>query len=111
MADKKRRPPPPVQRALREIAANVVVWRKLQGLTQAQLADRAGISPRTLRRLEDGDGGTTLENVLRVLRALGMLEAVVRTIDPYESDVGRLRSDERLPQRIRPRRLTRANGE
>lgn len=111
MADKASTLPLPVQRALREIAANVVIWRKLQGLTQAQLADRAGIGPRTLRRLEDGDGGTTLENVLRVLRALGMLEAVVRTIDPYESDVGRLRSDERLPQRVRPRRLTKTDGE
>jgi transcriptional regulator with XRE-family HTH domain len=110
MAAQGTTPPPPVQRALREIAASVGAWRKLQGLTQAQLADRAGIGPRTLRRLEDGDGGTTLENVLRVLRALGMLEAVVRTVDPYESDVGRLRSDERLPQRVRPRRLTAADG-
>lgn len=112
MADQTvTRPPPPVQRALREIAASVVVWRKLQGLTQAQLADRAGIGARTLRRLEDGDGGTTFENVLRVLRALGTLDAVVRTVDPYESDVGRLRSDERLPRRVRPRRLTKTDGE
>ena len=26
----------------------------------------------------------------------------MRALDPYESDVGRLRSDEELPQRVRP---------
>jgi DNA-binding XRE family transcriptional regulator len=75
-------------------------------MTQAQLADRAGVSRETIIRLEDGDGGVRLENVLRVLRALGLLDAIVQSLDPYESDVGRLRADEHLPQRVRPRRLT-----
>lgn len=98
--------PPPIRRALREIADDVVVWRKLRGLTQIQLADRAGVSPNTLRRLENGDGGIALENALRILRALGVLENVPRALDPYETDVGRLRSDEHLPQRVRPKKLT-----
>jgi len=88
----------------------MVVWRKLCGLTQAQLADRAGVSPRTLQRLEDGDGGVTLENVLRILRALGVLDNLVRAVNPHESDIGRLRSDDRLPRRIRPRKLTGFDG-
>lgn len=97
---------PVIARAVRATANDVVIWRKLRGLTQAQVADRAGISPSTVRRLEDADGGVTLENVFRVLRALGILESVSRAMDPYESDIGRLRSDERLPQRVRPRDLT-----
>jgi DNA-binding XRE family transcriptional regulator len=105
-----RRAPSPVGRALREVAENVVIWRKLRGLTQAQLADRAGISPNTLRRLEGGDGGITLENVLRILRALGVLESVPRALDPYQTDVGRLRSEEQLPQRVRPKNLTTPDG-
>ncbi|CAN5172928.1 hypothetical protein BH20ACT20_BH20ACT20_04710 [soil metagenome] len=79
-------------------------------MTQAQLADRAGLSPNTLRRLEAADGGITLENVLRILRALGVLENVPRALDPYETDVGRLRSDEQLPQRVRPKNLTTPDG-
>ena len=102
--------PPPIRRALREVADDVVVWRKLRGLTQAQLADRAGVSPNTVRRLEDADGGITLENVLRILRGLGVLENVPRALDPYETDVGRLRSDEQLPQRVRPKNLTAPDG-
>lgn len=85
----------------------MVVWRKLRGLTQVQLADRADVSRGTLRRLESGDGGISLENLLRILRALGVMEALPRALDPYETDIGRLRADEHLPQRVRPKDLTR----
>ena len=96
----------PVRRALRQLGDNVDVWRKLRGLTQAQLADRAGVSISTVRRLEVGDGGISTENLLRILRALGVLNSLPRALDPYETDVGRLRSDEQLPQRVRPKNLT-----
>lgn len=95
-----------MRRALREVADGIGAWRKLRGLTQAQLADRAGVSRETLSRLENGDGGVSVENLLRVLRALGVLDRLPRAIDPYETDVGRLRADEQLPRRVRPRRLT-----
>lgn len=102
----KRPQPPAVGRALRTIAGDIVAWRKLRGLTQAQLAERAGVSTGTVRRLEDGDGGISLENLLGILRGLGLLETLPRALDPYETDLGRLRAEERLPQRVRPRKLT-----
>lgn len=105
MEHKDRRIPPPLGRALRSLAEDVVTWRKLRGLTQSQLADRSNVSRGTLHRLEKGDGGVSTENLLRVLRGLGTLDSFSRAIDPYESDVGRLRSEERLPDRVRPRRL------
>jgi transcriptional regulator with XRE-family HTH domain len=91
---------------LRVVAEDLTTWRRLRSLTQAQLADRAGVSRETLSRLENGDGGVGLENVLRVLRALGITDGVLRALDPYESDVGRLRSAEALPERVRTRDLT-----
>ena len=97
--------PLPVRRALAELGQDVLNWRKLNGLTAAQVADRAGIAPRTLRSLEQGKGSISLENTLRVLRALGLLELLTTALDPYESSVGRLRADELLPQRVRPRKL------
>lgn len=90
---------------MRTLAEDVATWRKLRGLTQSQLADRSGVSINTLNRLEGGDGGVSTENLLRVLRGLGILESLTRALDPYESDIGRLRSDQRLPDRVRPRRL------
>jgi transcriptional regulator with XRE-family HTH domain len=100
-----RRLPPAVRRANRTLADDIAAWRKLKGLTQVQLADRAGVGTATLARLEQGEGGASVENLLKVLRALGVLDTVLKALDPYESDVGRLRASQTLPQRVRPRRL------
>jgi transcriptional regulator with XRE-family HTH domain len=102
---RSRRTPPAIRRATRGLAEDLAAWRKLRGLTQAQLADRAGIGRATLARFEQGDGGIGLESLLRILRALGILENLTKALDPYESDVGRLRSDEELPRRVRPSNL------
>jgi transcriptional regulator with XRE-family HTH domain len=91
---------------MRDLAEDLVTWRKLRGLTQAQLADRAGISRDTLSRLESGAGGVGLETLVRTLRALGLLDVLVEAFDPHRSDIGRMRSDEELPKRIRPRRMS-----
>ena len=52
-------------------------------------------------RLENGEGAS-VENLLRIARALGVLDSLVATLNPYLSDVGRLRSEEALPERVRP---------
>lgn len=101
-----RATPPPIRRALHLVAGEIATWRKLRGLTQAQLADRSAVSRGTIARLERGDGGISVENLLRVLRALGILDSVPNALDPHRSDVGRMRADERLPQRVRPRDLS-----
>jgi transcriptional regulator with XRE-family HTH domain len=110
MASSVRPTPRPVRRALVDAGDHIATWRKLRGLTQTQVADRAGVSTNTVRRLEGAEGGVSLENTLRVLRALGILESFQRSLDPYESDVGRLRASQRLPQRVRPRPLRRSDG-
>lgn len=110
MAESRRANPkrvsPAIRRATRRLSHDIVAWRKLKGLTQAQLADRADIGLATLARLERGEGGASVENLLKVLRALGVLDNVLTALDPYETDVGRLRSEQVLPQRVRSRRLT-----
>jgi transcriptional regulator with XRE-family HTH domain len=93
--------PLPVARALRVLGTHVSDWRKLQRLTAAQVAERAGISRDTLRAIEQGKGTASTENLLRVFRILGILEGVVASADPYQTDVGRLRADEILPKRVR----------
>lgn len=102
-------PPLPVRRALRDLGTDIETWRKLRGLTQAQLGDRAGVTRQTVARLERGDGAVSFEILLRILSPLGVLSNLTQALDPYESDVGRLRSDENLPQRVRPRDLTRGD--
>lgn len=105
MAKRDAKPVPiPVRRALREMGDDIVTWRKLQRLTAAQVADRAGIDVKTLRSLEHGEGSASLANTLRVARAIGVLDRFVAALDPYTTDVGRLRAEERLPTRVRPTR-------
>lgn len=96
-----RIPPLAVARALRVLGEHVSSWRKLQRLTAAQVAERAGVSRDTLRAVEQGKGTASTENLLRVLRVLGVLDGVVKAADPYQTDVGRLRADEILPKRVR----------
>ena len=83
------------------IGEQLSAWRKLQGLTAAQVAERAGIARNTLRRIEVGDAGVNLQAFLSVARALGVLDAIVAATDPYETDLGRARADEILPKRVR----------
>jgi transcriptional regulator with XRE-family HTH domain len=90
-----------VGRGLRVLGERVSTWRKLQRLTAAQVAERAGISRDTLRSIEQGKGTASTENLLRVLRILGILDSVLDAADPYQTDVGRLRADEILPKRVR----------
>jgi transcriptional regulator with XRE-family HTH domain len=101
-----RRTPVPVRRAQRSLGESIATWRKLRGLTQAQLAERADVSRGVVRRIEAADGGVSVENMIRLLRALGIQDLLTEALDPLASDVGRLRSDQELPHRVRPRKLT-----
>lgn len=97
------RTPVTVTRGLRDLGGHLRHWRQLNGLTQALLAERADVSVPTVRAIETGAAVST-ENLARVLRVLGVLDSVVAAADPLSTDVGRLRADERLPQRVRSRR-------
>jgi transcriptional regulator with XRE-family HTH domain len=59
---------------LRELGGRLAQARLERNLTQAQLADQAGVSKRTVERLESGGVATQLSGFLRVCRVLGMME-------------------------------------
>src|ERR1043165_4586465 len=58
---------------LREIGERLARARLEHNLTQVQLAEMAGISKRTLERLESGASSTQLTAFFRTCRALGLL--------------------------------------
>jgi transcriptional regulator with XRE-family HTH domain len=90
-----------VRRAGADIGLQLAAWRKIQNLTAQQVAERANISRDTLRRLEHGEVGVSLETVLSVARALGALDRLVDALDPYQTDLGRARAASALPKRVR----------
>ncbi|WP_323762154.1 helix-turn-helix transcriptional regulator [Maricaulis sp.] len=61
----------PIDALLKQIGARIERYRIARHIKQEDLAEQAGISSRTLRRLEAGGNGT-LDTVARVLRALDM---------------------------------------
>ena len=58
---------------LRLIGERLARLRLAKNLTQAQLAEQAGLSLRTVQRLELGEAATQLSGFVRVCRALGIV--------------------------------------
>ncbi|WEG08618.1 helix-turn-helix domain-containing protein [Microbacterium horticulturae] len=84
--------PVKVTRAAAEMGEQFAGWRKILGLTTEQVADRADISRTTLRKLEQGDPSVAFHVVLRVARALGILDTLAESLDPLKTDLGRARA-------------------
>ncbi|MGO1539502.1 MAG: helix-turn-helix domain-containing protein [Leucobacter sp.] len=59
-------------RSARGIGAYAAERREQQGITQAELAQRAGVSREWVSRFERGDGSPSLRSVMTVLRALNV---------------------------------------
>ena len=97
----KRPTPMKTRLAAKDIGESVTTWRKLRGLTMQQLADKANASRATISRLEKGDSSVSFETVLNVATMLGIMNRVIDAFDPFETDYGRLRAEEELPQRVR----------
>lgn len=74
------------QRAINDtlfrIGQGVAQRRLLERLTQSSLAAKAGISRRTLARIEAGDPGTRLESLVAVAGVLGIQGSLVEAVDP-----------------------------
>lgn len=94
--------PLPVRRAQRTMGENLTTQRKLLGLTAQMVAERAGTTVVTLRKIESGQPVRS-DILLTVLKVLGMLDGVVTATDPYLTDVGKLRANEKLPKVVRRR--------
>lgn len=60
---------------LAELGERIAAARVMRNLTQAELAEQAGIGKRTLERVEAGASTQTL-TLLRILRALALLPAL-----------------------------------
>ncbi len=98
--------PAPVARAIAKLGHDVALARRRRRLTQASLAERAGIGRKTLTRLEKGDPKVALEYLGRVLHVLGEVERLGQLLDTGADQAGLLMMDEDLPQRVRERKST-----
>lgn len=86
---------------VRRLGANVRVARQRRRTSQEDLAGKAGVNSKTLRRLEQGDDGVSLGNALSVLWTLGLLHTAAGIADPDTDEHGKTLELARLPKRMR----------
>ena len=79
-------------------------------LTQADLAREAGVSKRTVERVEAGESvqTTTLVRILRVMELLEALDAAIPKVGPRPMDLLKLRGKER--QRASSKKRNKESG-
>jgi transcriptional regulator with XRE-family HTH domain len=96
--------PSRVRRALTKFGADLSLARRRRHLTVAMMAERAGISKGTYRRVEKGDPTVSLGAYAMALFVLGFGEPLGELADVRRDDQGLLLEAERLPKRIRARK-------
>jgi len=84
---------------LQELGSRLARLRLNRNLTQAALAKEAGVSLRTLNRIECGEPSQTA-NLIRVLRALGQLQNLNLLVpEPVASPLQQLKLQGKTRQR------------
>ncbi|MFW7340518.1 helix-turn-helix domain-containing protein [Pollutimonas sp. H1-120] len=92
IANMPRKPPiifPQEQSLLSALGERLRLARKRRKLSNAVVAQRAGISRTTLYKVEAGDPGATLGSYIRVLAVLGL-----------EDDLNQLGADDRVGRKL-----------
>jgi transcriptional regulator with XRE-family HTH domain len=90
---------------LRELGGRLTAARLERNLTQEALADQAGVSKRTVERLESGKVGTQLSGFVRVCRSLGLVERFDALLpEPGPSPIAQMKLQGRRRKRASGRR-------
>lgn len=85
---------------LSELGGRLARARLERNLTQARLAEQAGVSKRTVERLESGSVATQLSGFIRVCRVLDLVERFELLVpEPMASPIEQLKLRGRKRQR------------
>jgi DNA-binding XRE family transcriptional regulator len=102
--------PLPVERALVAAGDDLALARRRRGLSTASMAERAGISKKTLYRLEQGDPGVSWGAVIRVLNILSLLPELNKALNTTNDALGLALMNKTVPKRIRIRKTDPDSG-
>lgn len=87
--------------SIAKLGKNLRIARKRRGLRIVDLAQAAGCSQDTVRRLESGDPGVSLGVLARVMAAIGRVQELASMMDAAMDSDGMKSEVQRLPQRVR----------
>jgi DNA-binding XRE family transcriptional regulator len=102
--------PLPVQRALVAAGDDIALARRRRGLSTASMAERTGISKKTLYRLEQGDPGVSWGAVVRVLNILNLLPELNKALNTANDALGLALMNKAVAKRIRVRKTNPDSG-
>ena len=90
-----------VIRSIRKLGRDIKSARLRRRLPMSLVAERAGISVRTLSNLEKGETGVSMGHVPAVIAARGMGTPFSDILDQKNDSFGLLLDEGRLPKRAR----------
>ena len=90
-----------VSRSLQKLGSDIKSARLRRRLPMALVAERAGISTKTLASIEKGETGVSLGNVAAVIYAMGIGTPFSEILDQKNDAFGIMLDEERLPKRAR----------
>jgi transcriptional regulator with XRE-family HTH domain len=70
-------------RAIKDVGRRVAELRRERGLTQEELAERLGIAPNNLQRIELGMQNLTMRSLVRLANELGV--GLARLVEPPQN--------------------------
>jgi transcriptional regulator with XRE-family HTH domain len=97
---------PSVRRSVSQLGQNIQIARRKRRLSQGDLAAKMGVSIGSVQRLENGEPGVSIGTLAMAFLALGSLHRFDEVLDVSSDDLGLLRDQENLPQRVRKKRST-----
>lgn len=102
--------PLPVSRALKKLGSDIERARLRRNMSQEMLAERIGVSVRTIQRMEQGYSGMAVQHLVRALHVFGELERLNQLLDSAQDTIGLMLADDKLPRRARPPKLGKDAG-
>lgn len=96
-----RRLTPKAEAAISRLGQDIKTARKKRRLSQRDFAAKMGVSLSTVQRLEGGDPGISTGVLAMAFIALGNLRRFTEVLDVASDDIGLIRDQSELPQRIR----------
>jgi DNA-binding XRE family transcriptional regulator len=102
--------PLPVERALVSAGDDLALARRRRALSTSSMAERAGISKKTLYRLEHGDPGVSWGAVVRVLNILNLLPELNKALNTTNDALGLALMNKAVAKRIRVRKTDPDSG-
>jgi len=97
--------PAGVRRSLIKFGHDLAVARRKRQLTMGMMAERTGLAKSTYARIEKGDPAVAMGAYAMALFVMGFGEVFGDLTDARRDDDGLLLDEERLPKRVRLKKL------